>query len=72
LEELSVRANLALTQKKIVYDMGLGNGEDDFEREYLTLSAQVVSTTNYQFNSLSVGPSTDGDCILVTDRIRLR
>ena len=42
LEELSVRSNLALQQKKFVNDMGMEDSED-FEQEYLTLCAQLVS-----------------------------
>jgi hypothetical protein len=43
MEELSVRSNLALTQKKLVNDMCGGVETEDFDRDYLTLCAQVVS-----------------------------
>lgn len=42
IEELSVRAGVALNQKRLIHDIIVGDEEDeDFEREYLTLSAQV-------------------------------
>lgn len=45
-EELSVRSNIALAQKKIVNDLSIDSDNagtaEDFEREYLTMSAQVV------------------------------
>jgi hypothetical protein len=44
LEELSVRAGIALVQKKVMHDiMSEGNDDDEFDREYTALSAQVVS-----------------------------
>jgi hypothetical protein len=46
LEELSVRCNIALTQKKIVNDMDNNDDTEEFEREYLTLCAQVVSSAH--------------------------
>ena len=51
LEELSVRADIALSQKKIVHDVtNNGQGEDeDFEREYVALSAQVDKVTLKMF-----------------------
>jgi hypothetical protein len=44
LEELSVRAGIALVQKKVMHDIiSEGDVDDDFDREYTALSAQVVS-----------------------------
>ena len=43
LEDLSIRSNLALAQKKIINEMNNDENTDDFEREYTMLSAQVVS-----------------------------
>lgn len=43
LEELSVRSNLALAQKKLLVDMEESGDHVDLDKEYLTLSAQVVS-----------------------------
>jgi hypothetical protein len=45
LEELSVRSNLALTQKKFIQDLEGGDDVDALDREYLTLSAQVDKVT---------------------------
>jgi len=44
LEELSVRSNIALSQKNFVRELE-GNTEE-LEREYKSLCAQVVSTKN--------------------------
>jgi hypothetical protein len=41
-EELSIRANVALCQKKAVHSIA-GDDDDKFDKEYLALSAQVVS-----------------------------
>jgi hypothetical protein len=39
-----VRAGIALVQKKVMHDiMSEGDGDDEFDREYTALSAQVVS-----------------------------
>jgi hypothetical protein len=45
MEELSVRADIALSQKKAIHDIVVGAEEEDedFEKEYMALSAQVVS-----------------------------
>ena len=48
LEELSIRSNMALVQKRVVHDITAGTEStvtesEDFEQEYLRLSAQVVS-----------------------------
>jgi chromosome transmission fidelity protein 4 len=44
LEELSVRATIALNQKKVIQDLTAeGEEDEEFEREYHALSAQVVS-----------------------------
>jgi hypothetical protein len=45
LEELTVRANVALNQKKVLQDLAADNdvSEDAFEKEIATMSAQVVS-----------------------------
>ena len=51
LEELSVRADIALGQKKVVHDV-TNNGQDedeDFEKEYVALSAQVDKVTLKMF-----------------------
>jgi hypothetical protein len=45
LEELSVRAEVSLGQKRVFHDIALDGQEDDdedFEKEYTALSAQVV------------------------------
>jgi chromosome transmission fidelity protein 4 len=43
LEELAVRAGIALGQKKVMHDIASeGQVDEDFEREYTALSAQVV------------------------------
>jgi hypothetical protein len=43
LEELSVRSNMALAQKKVVHSLvGAADPEEDFEQKYTTLCAQVV------------------------------
>ena len=40
-----MRADIALNQKKTLHDVTLEGEEDqDFEKEYLAVSAQVVST----------------------------
>ena len=44
LEELSVRSNMALAQKKVVHELvGAADAEEDFEEKYKTLCALVVS-----------------------------
>jgi hypothetical protein len=43
LEELSVRAGIALNQKKVFHDIVYGVEDQEFENEYHALSAQVVS-----------------------------
>lgn len=40
LEEVNVRSNLALAQKRFLYE--LDGGEAELEEEYLKMSAQVV------------------------------
>lgn len=55
LEELSVRASIALGQKKVQELLTNDGAEDeDFEREYTALSAQVVShaKTSYRYRDL--------------------
>jgi hypothetical protein len=49
MEELSVRADIALSQKKAVHDITAGAEEEDedFEKEYMALSAQVVSKVRF-------------------------
>jgi hypothetical protein len=42
LEEVNVRSNLALAQKRFLYE--LDGGEAELEEEYLKMSAQVVRT----------------------------
>lgn len=45
LEELSIRASIALNQKRVFHDLVTNGAEDeDFENEYHALSAQVVSS----------------------------
>lgn len=52
LEELSVRADIALSQKKVIHDISTeGQEDEEFENEYLALSAQVVRGT---MNVLSI------------------
>jgi hypothetical protein len=47
LEELSVRAGIALVQKKVMHDIiSEGEIDDEFDREYTALSAQVVSLSH--------------------------
>jgi len=44
LEELSVRADIALSQKKLIHEITAeGDDDDEFEEEFHSLSAQVVS-----------------------------
>jgi len=44
LEELSVRADLALNQKRVLHDLATNGPEDEeFENEFHVLSAQVVN-----------------------------
>lgn len=43
LEELSIRAGIALSQKKAVQELTTEGEDEDFEQEYYALSAQVVS-----------------------------
>jgi hypothetical protein len=47
LEELSVRSNLALAQKKVMNDLE----DEDFELEYVGLCAQVVSSSSPKADS---------------------
>jgi hypothetical protein len=47
LEELSIRAGIALNQKKIIQDMTSNGDDEDFHREYHALSAQVVRARFY-------------------------
>ena len=53
MEELSVRADLALSQKKVLHDIANGEDEDDedFEKEYSALSAQVDKVVLKLFNT---------------------
>jgi hypothetical protein len=50
LEELSVRSNIALSQKNFVRELDCDS--EELEAEYVALSAQVVST-NYGLNTLN-------------------
>ena len=43
LEELSVRADIALSQKKVIQEITSNPDDEDFQRDYHALSAQVVS-----------------------------
>jgi chromosome transmission fidelity protein 4 len=46
MEELSIRSNIALSQKKVMQQLSNGALEDEeFDREYMALSAQVVRPT---------------------------
>lgn len=45
LEELSVRAGVALNQKRVLHDLTIPGKDQVFENEYLSLSAQVVRIT---------------------------
>jgi hypothetical protein len=50
LEELSVRADIALGQKKAIHDITTGGEiDEEFEREYNSLSAQVDKVTLKMF-----------------------
>jgi chromosome transmission fidelity protein 4 len=49
LEELSIRAGISLSQKKIVQELTTEGEDDDFEREYHALSAQVDKVTLKMF-----------------------
>lgn len=43
MEELAVRADIALSQKKVIHDIEVaGAGDEAFDNEYYALSAQVV------------------------------
>ena len=48
LEELVVRADIALNQKRVIHDVTfdgpVDDVDEDFEKEYMALSAQVVRT----------------------------
>jgi hypothetical protein len=44
MEELSIRANIALSQKRVIQEIKMGGDDDDFQQNYHALSAQVVST----------------------------
>jgi chromosome transmission fidelity protein 4 len=58
LEELSVRAGVALNQKRVLHDLTFGGDDQGFESEYLSLSAQVVRGTmtlfERWFNGLTI------------------
>jgi chromosome transmission fidelity protein 4 len=44
MEQLSIRSNIALSQKKVMQQLSSGSVDDEeFEREFMALSAQVVS-----------------------------
>lgn len=45
LEELAVRAGVALNQKRVLHDLTCSGDDEGFENEYLSLSAQVVRVT---------------------------
>jgi hypothetical protein len=45
LEELSVRADIAFNQKKVVHLL-LGDDDDETENELRTISAQLVRTSS--------------------------
>ena len=47
LEEVSVRSNIALRQKKFLQDFGVNDNDNDLEREYMAFSAQVVSFKSF-------------------------
>jgi chromosome transmission fidelity protein 4 len=49
LEEISLRAAIALSQKKVVQVLTVGEGDEEFDREYQALSAQVVSHVALSF-----------------------
>ena len=58
LEELSVRAGIALNQKRVVNDLLLVNAseKEDFEDEYQAMCAQVVSAQNIPFYAQHAPP----------------
>lgn len=53
LEELSIRADYSLCQKKVMNE--ISSAEANFEEEYVALSAQVVSARILPMNSPLVG-----------------
>jgi hypothetical protein len=42
LEELSIRAGIALSQKRVIHEITSEADDEDFQRNYHALSAQVV------------------------------